>query len=317
MLATSDDAGETWTDTRPLVNRLPGEREYGVITAEGIHVHQGKMVAYYGYYDITYNGVLSYYASGGNMSLAQSEENFHVGVYTGIMVSEDAGETWQGPVNTIDRFVPNLCPSPTSSGRLILPGNFSFPFTDDPFGIHGWIPAGIPGLPEGYVDDPEGHVKIMRDRQDKVHVCEGSFYEIDTGVIRMMLRTRDGQRLAVSESIDNGVTWSEPVLTDYTDCHCRFHFDRLPDGRYFGVSCPAPHSARTPLILATSKGGNVFDQHYILGDEDNFLARIPGVHKYGRYGYPSFHIMDGNMFVIYSINKEDIAMCRFPLKALR
>jgi predicted neuraminidase len=176
--------------------------------------------------------------------------------------------------------------------------------------------TGIPGLPGDYVDDPEGHVKVMRHRKGMVHVCEGSFYETDSGILRMMLRTRDAQRLAVSESFDNGDTWSEPVFTDYTDCHCRFHFGRLPDGRYFGVSCPAPHSARTPLILAVSVDGDVFDHHYILGDEDNFLARIPGVHKSGRYGYPSYHIMEDIMFIIYSINKEDIAVCRFPLKLL-
>ena len=63
---------------------------------------------------------------------------------------------------------------------------------------------------------------------------KGLFCETDNGVIRMMLRSGDAQRLAVSESHENGETWSEPVLTEYPDCHCRFHFGRLPDGRYFG-----------------------------------------------------------------------------------
>ena len=29
------------------------------------------------------------------------------------------------------------------------------------------------------------------------------------------------------------------------------------------------------------------------------------------YGYPSFHIADDWVFVTYSVNKEDIWMCRF------
>ena len=43
---------------------------------------------------------------------------------------------------------------------------------------------------------------------------------------------------------------------------------------------------------------------------------MEGFHKGGRYGYPSFHIMGDWMFVIYSVNKEDIAMCRFPPSAV-
>jgi Neuraminidase (sialidase) len=316
LLATSDDGGETWSETRPLIDRLPGENEYGVVTAEGIYTHKGKMVAYYGYYDITDNGVVQYYTSGGNRSLAQQDENYHINVHTGIMISEDAGATWLGPVNTINNFVPNLCPTPTSSGRLILPGNFSFPFTDDPYGIQNWTSAAVPDLPDNFADDPEGHVKIMKHRRNKIHVCEGSFFQTDDAVIHMMLRTSDAQVLAVSESHDNGKSWSEPVLTQYTDCHCRFHFGRLPDGRFFGLSCPQPNSQRTPLVLATSQDGIIFDTHYVLGAEESFPPRIPGIHKSGRYGYPSFHLMDDTMFVIYSINKEDIALCRFPLSAL-
>lgn len=316
LLATSEDGGETWSEARPLVNRLPGKYEYGVVTAEGIHIHNRKMVAYFGYYDLTNKDVLLNYTSGGSRSLAQHNENYHMNVYTGIMISEDAGETWQGPISTIDNFVPNLCPTSIMSGRLILPGNFSFPYSDDPYGITEWMPTAIPDLPDDYVDDPEGHVKIMHHRKNKIHVCEGSFFQTDDGVIHMMLRTRNAQALAVSESRDNGESWTEPVLTSYTDCHCRFHFGRLSDGRFFGLSCPKPHSARTPLIMATSQDGIFFDKHYVLGDENDFSPRIPGLHKNGRYGYPNLHITNETCFVIYSINKEDIAVCRFPLQAL-
>jgi hypothetical protein len=93
--------------------------------------------------------------------------------------------------------------------------------------------------------------------------------------------------LAVSESTDNGKSWSEPKLTGYTDCACRFHFGRLPDGRYFGLSCPKPRSGRTPMVLATSHDGVVFDRHYIVGDMSGTKARMPGHAKGGVYGYPT------------------------------
>ena len=136
----------------------------------------------------------------------------------------------------------------------------------------------------------------------------------------MMLRTTSQPRnLAVTESRDSGATWSEPSVTDYTDSGCRFHFGRLPDGRFFGLSCPEPKSRRTPLILATSEDGVVFDRQYILGNEPADPARESGgtALAHGRYGYPHAHICGDTMYVIYSVCKEDIWVCRFPLSELK
>ena len=309
LLATSDDLGETWSEPRVLVDRQPGEHEHGIVTAQGIHVHSGRMVAYFGYYDYTAQGLDLYRNGGGCHSKRDPDVRFHQGTHTGVMVSDDGGETWSGPVNRIDGCVPNLGPQPLSDGRLILPGNMSFPYTDDPFGIEGWTMARIARLPDDYVDDPEGFWKGMHIRGDSHSCCEGSLYETDGGVVHMMLRT-DGDVLAVSESYDRGESWSEPMLTAYTDCMSRHRFGRLPDGRFFGLSCPEPGSARTPLVLATSEDGVVFDRHYVLGDEPASPPRTAGYHKSGRYGYPSYHIMGDIVLVIYSISKEDVAVCR-------
>jgi len=203
-----------------------------------------------------------------------------------------------------------------SSGRLIMPGSLCYPYTDDPSGIRGWKKTGIPGLPDGYVDDSEGFHKGCDYREarlgDEIHYCEGSFYQTEDSVIHMMLRT-DRDYLAVTESFDDGETWSEPQLTDYTDCQARFHFGRLPDGRYYGLSCPDPEGGRTPLVLATSEDGVEFDSHYVLGDEPSEGPRIPGHHKGGRYGYPYSHVLGERVYVIYSIEKEDIALRQFEL----
>jgi hypothetical protein len=318
LLATSDDMGSTWSEPRVLIDRQPGEHGYGIVTSEGIHAHGSTLVAYYGYYDYTAYGRSKKYAP---QALGKNipGPRWHQNTYTGIVVSEDGGETWNGPVARIERFVPNLGPSPLAggrwNGRLILPGNLWFPYTDDPLGIEGWTITGIPGLPDDYWDDPEGFHYGCRYRKAEYECCEGSFYQTDDGVLHMMLRT-DGQALAVSESRDGGENWSEPMRTDYTDCRSRFHFGRLPDGRFYGLTCPAPGSARTPLVLAASRDGVVFDQHYLLGDEPAQPPRHPGHHKGGRYGYPACHIVDKTVYVIYTISKEDVALCRFPLHAL-
>jgi hypothetical protein len=318
LFATSQDQGDTWSAPRVLVDRQPGEHGYGVVTSEGLHVYEDQIVAYYGYYDYTAYGRAQKYAPQAVGKNAPGPR-WHQSTHTGIMISGDAGETWRGPVARIERFVPNLCPtaltSGRGSGRLILPGNMWFPYTDDPRGIEGWTIAGVPGLPDDYWDDPEGFHYGSRYRNAPYECCEGSFYQTDDGTVHMMLRT-DRQYLAVSESRDGGRSWSEPMLTEYTDCRCRFHFGRLPDGRFFGLSCPLPGSARTPLVLATSRDGVAFDQHYLLGDEPAHPPRQPGHHKGGRYGYPALHLVGDTVYVIYTISKEDVALCRFPLQAL-
>ena len=134
----------------------------------------------------------------------------------------------------------------------------------------------------------------------------------------MMLRIADrgAGRLAVGESRDDGVTRSEPAVTGYTDACSRFQFGRLPDGRFFGLSCPQPRSRRTPMVLATSDDGVVFDRHYLLGGEESAGSRLPGRHKGGRYGYPVLHLDGDNAYAIHSIEKEDVAVCRFRLRHL-
>jgi hypothetical protein len=203
-----------------------------------------------------------------------------------------------------------------------MPGNITFPYTDDAAGIHGWKSVGIPRLPKWTVDDPEGFGKACFNRGDPNFYCEASFFQTDDNKIHMMLRTlprpreRHNGLLAVTESSDNGRTWSEPQLTNYTDCSCRFHFGRLPDGRFFGLSCPDPKGGRTPLVLATSNDGVVFGRHYILGEVPSSKPRIPGGSKGGAYGYPTCDIADGKMYIVFSRAKEDIYFTKLDLSQL-
>jgi hypothetical protein len=139
----------------------------------------------------------------------------------------------------------------------------------------------------------------------------------------MMMRTDPvpGQKhsglLGVTESTNDGKTWSEPRLTSYTDCSCRFQVGRLPDGRFYGLSCPKPTGPRSPLVLATSKDGVVFERHYILGEVAGEKPRMPGGDK-GRagYGYPSCDIKNGVMYIVYSRSKEDIYFKKLNLNLL-
>lgn len=322
MLATSDDGGETWSEERTLQAAPQGEHDLAVLTSMGIHVHGGLLVAYCGSYEYTAYGVSCYRGDGCNRK-GRPNEPFHQNSHCKILVSRDRGETWRQE-GQIEGFVPNLRPQPLRDGRLVMPGNMCFPYTDDPAGITGWTMAGIPGLPPGYADDPDGFWRGRRYRGDSHACCEGSFYQTDDGVVHMMLRTEQGW-LAVCESTDRGVTYSEPMKTDYSDSNCRFHFGRLPSGRWFGLTCPNLHHqddpetmlGRTPMVLAVSDDGVVFNRHYVLGDEAFTKPSAEGFHKHGRYGYPSYHIEGDSLWAIYSVNKQDIACVRCRLDALR
>jgi len=322
VFATSTDLGNTWSE--PSVITPAGPFETSAFTAMGITLHRQEMHAYYGHYawnDLAFNKDRSRITENGRGFRDKPAPVAHHDIYSEVRVSKGHGSTWGAPIRILEKFVPNLRPFPVASGRLIMPGNITFPYTDDPAGLSGWKRAGIPRLPPWTVDDPEGFHNSCTARGDAIDYCEGSFYQTDDRRIHMMLRTlplrgeKHSGLLAVTESGDNGVTWSEPRLSGFSDCSCRFQFGRLPDGRFFGLSCPDPAGPRAPLVLALSRDGVVFDRHYVLGNLGRTKSRLAG-RSIGTYGYPSCDVADGQMYIVFSRSKEDIHFCRLDLKSL-
>lgn len=314
VYSTSDDLGATWTPPTVLVAPVPGEYADTCITSLGMYVEGDTISAFFTSFEYTLQGLVKHAELGASRGLPGMRclQN----VYTGVMISEDGGTTWQGPTTTIPDFIGNLSPVKISTGRLIFPAFRMFPYTDNPQGTAGWKMAPLPGLPEGYYDGAGSSIP-MQNNWCHLGISEGSPYEMPDHSLRMMLRTNQG-RLAVAESRDQGETWGDPQVTEFTDCGARFQFGKLPDGRFFALSCPDPNIPesclrRTPLVLALSVDGNVFDRHFILGDEPDMPLRYPGAFKHGRYGYPYSHVMGEDFYVINSVGKEDVEIRRFAL----
>ena len=181
LVTVSDDGGETWSESTTIVGPRPGEFAEAVITTEGIRVYQGKLIAYYGIYEYTTAGLLDGHRHLEGKANAPLDVAWHRDTRTEIVVSEDGGNNWSKPVAAIPRFLPNLSPAPIRGGRLIIPGNLLYPFTEDPEGLNGWKTAGVPRLSQDYVDDPEGFRKGCKLRGDSTHYCEGSFFQTDDG----------------------------------------------------------------------------------------------------------------------------------------
>ena len=311
VFSASDDRGDTWSEPATIVGVQPGAYADRLACSSGIRVHGGRLTAYVAEWEYDAPAL----DAGGRLQVGNHEH--HLGTRTRAAVSTDGGRSWAQPVDVMPRIASYHPPSSTTSGRLILPGHVTFPYTDDPAGLSGWIYAGLAGLPADFVDDTMGWDYGREARDDPRVFNEGSFFQTDDGVIHMMLRS-ESDRLWVTESRDDGETWSEPLMTGYTDGICRPHFGRLDDGRFFGLGTPDPSNpwARTPAVLALSEDGVVFDRHFTVGDEPERPPRTPGRGKRGRYGYPYLHVMDGTAFVAYSVAKEDIAVARFPLADL-
>jgi hypothetical protein len=313
LLATSDDAGRTWSAPRVLV--APDDPSTGCITAEGLLVRDGALLAFYGSYGYTAYGLRHILDPDTTARKPDAGPRWHRDTHCGILVGTDRGRTWSGPAARLPGIVPNLSPAVLRSGRLLLPGNWSFRFTDDPRGLAGWRTGALPRIARETVDDSEGLWHAMHERGDDRSHLEASVLQLDDGRVRAFFRT-NANRLAVAESADAGATWSEPRLTAFRNAGSRHHFGRLPDGRFFALSTPVPGSKRTPLVLALSRDGAAFDRHWILGDAPDTGPREPGRHKGGRYGYPWLHVAADTVHAIYSVHKEDIAHLRFPLARL-
>ena len=233
LIASSAD-GEQWSEPQPLLGPLAGHHSELVLTAAGFHQHAGTLVAYAGAYEYNAEAVRN------GVKRGQGHQDTRLWALT----SRD-GRTWGDMVDMGIAIVPNHGPQRLASGRLLISGNISFPYSDDPAGLAGWTMGGIypPDMAATIFDDSESFWKVQARQGWPAGLCEGSFYQTDDGAIHMLLRTTGAGhagKLWLTESRDNAASWSAPVETTFSDNNTKFHFGRLPDGRFYYVGCPDP-----------------------------------------------------------------------------
>lgn len=279
--------------SRPAVLAQPGSE---ILTAAGFHQFSDTLVAYYGEY---------------------TDHRTHTHLWA--RTSTD-GEHWAEARDMHIPVNPNHGPQAISGGRLIISGNFTYPYTDDYRGLSGWkLNSFYPD--SAYREDNPATFYSPAEMYGLPPLCETSFYQTDDGTLHALLRvTGKGWKglLWQTESKDNGRSWSWPAPSQFTDNDSKFHFGRLPDGRFYYVGIPDTlhHYARTPLVLSTSQDGQHFNHNYILADEP-YTIKKAGLWKGGQYGYPHTMVYGHYLYIIVSRQKEAIETLRVNLRDIR
>jgi hypothetical protein len=120
-------------------------------------------------------------------------------------------------------------------------------------------------------------------------------------------------------SFDDGKTWTTPTRTSFPDACARSNAGKLPDGQVYVINNALPLSTkkggRSLLAISLSRDGLTFDRMAVI----RFVApdkRYEGRSKSFGYAYPHSVVVGDDLWVIYSVNKEDIEIARIPLLEL-
>ena len=141
----------------------------------------------------------------------------------------------------------------------------------------------------------------------RIRPVQGTWYQTDDGRIWMYFRDVGfSTRLALTWSDDGGQTWTDLALTDMPNTMSRASAGRLNDGRCYIIGNNYDRMLdRSQLQIALSDDGYSFDRMHTL-IEGITHRRIDGVHKEDGWHYPNSLADGDDLFVIFSVNKEDI-----------
>jgi len=145
---------------------------------------------------------------------------------------------------------------------------------------------------------------------------EPTWYRDPQGIVHMVVRDNNrSRRLVRALSHDEGRTWGAPVMTNYPDATAKNFTGRLSNGWYFLISNPNP-DGRNPLSISFSRDGWVFERPMNVRVHPRSSRVGERSQPKGSPQYPHAVEHGGSLWVIYSVNQEDIELTEIPLGGL-
>ena len=264
---------------------LTGER-HEICVAAGLHVFDDTLIAFFT-------------VTGGT--------NFHPETALFAIRSRDGKEWSKRQLITKGFFIEG--PRALHDGRLLLAGE-----QVDPDRETGRMRVLISNDPSGL--GPWAEVQIEPQMAKTFGYTEPALLLTGPGKATLLLRNYSGT-LYASTSNDNGSSWSVPEQTNYPDSTARIAAGTLPSGMSYLINnASATQFDRGNLVLGLSQDGVTFDRALLLRGEPT-KVRYPGKHKLAGWQYPHAVSWRRHLYIAYSVNKEDVAITRIPLKRLR
>jgi hypothetical protein len=153
-------------------------------------------------------------------------------------------------------------------------------------------------------------------------LCEPVAFRKDDGTYITLWRgRRDGEHKLYASSANSPESWSKAIVTEIPDAPSQCCGGKLPDGRIYLIGNQTV-SGRDPLTLSLSSDEHTFDWTGTIRTEaptrNDYTHPISGK-KLGKcpgYQYPGSVIVGTNLWVIYSVTKENIEVSKIPLSSL-
>ncbi|MDE0263200.1 MAG: exo-alpha-sialidase [Bryobacterales bacterium] len=308
----STDEGDTWSDAKPLfppmADNLPASEtrpDNPFQVSQGFVEIDGQLFA------VT------------NIDRALEEKVYRFNEVSRIQIGLIARSvSVDGSLGEIF-WLSETAPEPEPGFPAYPPGD---PSLVAKLNAHFRQPGHLPQLmfrPRVHPDSADGH--RMNEPTPAWRLDDGTWVRLyrDEGDIRATNRaevdaTRSRRNYATF-SFDNGKSWTPAIRTNFPDSCARSNAGKLPDGQVYVINnilpmAPRP-GGRSMLAISLSRDGLKFDRSAVI----RFVSppqRYQGKFKSRGYQYPHSVVVGEHLWVIYSVNKEDMEVARIPLAEL-
>ena len=153
--------------------------------------------------------------------------------------------------------------------------------------------------------DETVHTKLYPPAKEVIGIIQPSVVSLGGHHLRFYARIHSrANRIAISDSLDDGRTWTQARLIALPNPNSGIDAVRLRDGRIILIFNNS-YNTRTPLNVAVSGDGEHFKIFKTLEDAP------------GQYSYPAIiQAANGDILMTYSWRRETIKFVRIPLRQI-